>query len=210
LELNFIETVVDSKVRGGVYTILPAKVTNVNNFQKNQIINAIPLVGRLYQEDQTYLEPREIFNIPVIFPSAGGGILSFPIKKDDGVLLLFSMRDLDNWEDSNGIEILPPLSSRMHSVTDAIAIAGLYTKNNNLSPNPTDVEIKFSGSSIKMKPNGDIEETVAGNRVFNVTGNFDINSTLLRHNGTNVGDTHVHSQNSDSDEDSQQNTNGPQ
>lgn len=175
-DLDFTQAIVQDAIRSGVYTILPATVTNVSDFKDKQIINAIPLIGRRY-EDGTYLKPQEIYNIPVIFPSAGGGILSFPIKKDDGVLLLFSMRDLDNWEDSNGVDIIPPYSSRNHSLTDAIAIAGLYTKNNNLSPNPTDVEIKFAGSSWKMKPNGSVSLNVATDYNVTVGGNTSITST---------------------------------
>ena len=174
--LDFTQAIVQDAIRSGVYTILPAKVTDVSQLNSQQIINAVPLVGRRY-EDGTYLKPQEIYNVPVIFPSAGGGILSFPIKEDDGVLLLFSMRDIDNWEDSNGVDILPPYSPRNHAMTDAIAIAGLYTKNNNLHPNPTDVEIKFAGSSWKMKPTGSVSLDVATDYNVTVGGNTSITST---------------------------------
>ena len=175
-DLDFTQAIVQDAIRSGVYTVLPAKVTKVSQLNSQQIINAVPLIGRRY-EDGTYLEPQEIYNIPVMFPSAGGGILSFPIKKDDGVLLLFSMRDLDNWEDSNGVDTLPPYSSRNHAMTDAIAIAGLYTKNNNLHPNPTDVEIKFAGSSWKMKPTGSVSLNVATDYDVTVGGNTSITSS---------------------------------
>jgi len=205
-DLDFTQAIVQDAIRSGVYTVLPAKVTNVSQFNSQQVINAVPLIGRRY-EDGTYLEPQEIYNIPVMFPSAGGGILSFPIKKDDGVLLLFSMRDLDNWEDSNGVDTLPPYSSRNHAMTDAIAIAGLYTKNNNLHPNPTDVEIKFAGSSIKMKPNGDVVEDVFKDKILNIpNGSLKINTPSILHNDVEIGETHYHEQANDSDGNTQEDT----
>lgn len=205
-DLDFTQAIVQDAIRSGVYTVLPAKVTNVSQLSSQQVINATPLIGRRY-EDGTYLEPQEIYNIPVMFPSAGGGILSFPIKEDDGVLLLFSMRDIDNWEDSNGIDILPPYSPRNHAMTDAIAIAGLYTKNNNLAPSPTDVEIKFAGSSWKMKPNGDVVLDVAKDYTVNVpNGAYKINTPSILHNDVEIGESHYHEQANDSDGNTQQDT----
>jgi len=139
-DLDFTQAIVQDAIRSGVYTVLPAKVTNVSQFNSQQVINAVPLIGRRYEEK-------------------------------------FSMRDLDNWEDSNGVDTLPPYSSRNHAMTDAIAIAGLYTKNNNLHPNPTDVEIKFAGSSWKMKPTGSVSLNVATDYDVTVGGNTSITSS---------------------------------
>jgi hypothetical protein len=176
MSVDVTESTIEAKIRSDVYTMLPAKVVSVENFSTKQTISVQPLIGRLYQ-DGVNLIPQQIDNVPVIFPSAGGAIMSFPIQAGDGVSLLFSMRDLDNWEDSDGQEVLATPSTRHHSVTDAVAIAGLYTTTSNLKPNPTDVEIKFAGSSWKMKPTGSVTLDVATDYNVTVGGNTTITST---------------------------------
>lgn len=194
-----IEQVVESIVRGHVNTAIPARVTAVKEFADKQMVDVEPLIHRKY-DDGTDTKPPTILNVPLIFPSAGGGLLSFPVQENDGVLLVFSMRDMDNWSVSSGEESTVPESKRTHSLTDAIAIPGLYTTVSNLSPNTTDVELKFAGSRVRMKPTGDVEVNAVGDIDLvsaqdiniNATGAINMTSTSLSHNGTNVGDTHVH------------------
>tara|TARA_R110000851_G_scaffold332262_1_gene507887 strand:- start:87 stop:830 length:744 start_codon:yes stop_codon:yes gene_type:complete len=174
MNADVLESTIEAKIRSDIYTMLPAKVVSVENFSTKQTISVLPLIGRLYQ-DGVNLIPQQIDNVPVIFPSAGGAIMSFPIQVGDGVSLLFSMRDLDNWEDSDGQEVLATPSTRHHSVTDAVAIAGLYTTTSNLKPNPTDVEIKFANSSWKMKPTGNVQLDVSGDYIENISGNKIVN-----------------------------------
>lgn len=176
MDIDLINSLIEDKIRSDVYTMLPAKVVNVDDYSTLQTISVQPLIGRLYQ-DGVNLLPQQIDNVPVIMPSAGGAVISFPIKEGDGVCLLFSMRNLDNWEASNGQEVLPTPSTRHHSVTDAIAIAGLYTTTSNLKPNPTDVEIKFAGSSWRMKPSGSVSLNVATDYDVVVGGNSTITTT---------------------------------
>jgi len=52
--------------------------------------------------------------------------------------------------------------------------------------------------------------TVVADNVTIVSTDVEITSDTLTHNGTNVGDSHVHPQGADSDGDTQQNTGGPQ
>ena len=60
-----------------------------------------------------------------------------------------------------------------------------------------------------MKPNGDVEEYVAGNRKIIVEGDYQIESSTLTHNGVNISETHVHEQGSDSDSNTQVDTEVP-
>jgi hypothetical protein len=225
MDRDLIETLIESKLRSDIYTMLPAEVVSVADLNSKQTVNVKTLIGRLY-EDGTNLPTQEIHNVPLIFPAAGGALLSFPIKVGDGVCLLFSMRDLDNWEDSNGREVLPTPSTRHHSITDAIAIAGLFTTSNNLKPNTTDVELKFANSSLKMKPSGVVTLDVASDYIVNVGGNYQINATgtstmtsggdfgiessRLTHNGINTGEDHIHNQPNDSAGDTQLPTGAPE
>jgi hypothetical protein len=158
---EFFNRSVKSFVRGNLYTAMPAQVVSVADFATEQTIDVKPVVRRVY-EDTTVLESPDIYSVPVMFPSAGGGLLSFPIQVGDTVLLVFSMRSIEDWLEGDG-SVVTPSSSRAHSLTDAIAIPGLYTKTSHLEPNTDDVELKFrySGGSdesrVTFKKNGDIE-----------------------------------------------------
>jgi hypothetical protein len=52
-----------------------------------------------------------------------------------------------------------PTDKRTYHLNDAIAIPGIYARKTNLSPNPTDVEMKFKGMSFKLEAAGDISLT---------------------------------------------------
>lgn len=65
-----------------------------------------------------------------------------------------------------------------------------------------------SDDSIEINAPGDIKITAAGDMALEAT-NVEITSSTLTHNGTNVGDTHIHSQGNDSAGDSEVDTGGP-
>ena len=65
-------------------------------------------------------------NASVIFPSTPRSAISFPIKKGDPVLIIFSQRSLDSWQVSDGDQIVNPQDARVHNLSDAIVIPGLF------------------------------------------------------------------------------------
>ena len=70
-------------------------------------------------------EPMEkpiILDVPVIFPSAGGYTVHFPLLPDDPVLLLFSERDIDNFKQT--LESGQPLSGDIMEVKHVVCIPG--------------------------------------------------------------------------------------
>ena len=202
-------------VRNNVYTSLPAEIIAVDRFEEQQIVDVKPLIKRVY-EDGVTLESANIYSVPVVFPSAGGGLLSFPIAVGDTVLLLFTMRSLEDWL-SGGGELATPVSTRSHSINDAIAIPGLYTRSSHLAPNPLHVELKFNDLSFRLETSGDI---VLENPSHSLT--LKSNGDVLHSSGAKITasgdfitaagislDNHTHTQSNDSNGDSQQPTNPP-
>lgn len=182
---SFIKSHLDS-LQSQLFTTLPAIVTDVSNLELEQTISVRPTIDILHSDGQIN-ECPEIYNVPVIFPSAGGGILSFPIKVGDNVLVQFSMRNLENWLEGDGNSVVEN-TMRSHDMSDAIAIVGLTTKANTLNPSPKDVVLKFKGSSITIKDNSDIEiiqgESASSVSLFNsgdiemfANGNMNISAT---------------------------------
>lgn len=152
-------------LQDNIYTSLPATVTSYNPSNQSVDVNVdLRRTNPSSGEDFGLISLREV---PVMFPSAGGGILSFPITKGDKVLIMFTKFSLDSW--LAGVEGLVP-DNRQHDINDAIAIIGLFNLKTNLSPNETDVELKFKGSSVTLKATGDLEVTTSGNMIATVEG----------------------------------------
>lgn len=216
LETEVINTHIISFMRQSVYTSIPAVVVRADE-RASQVVDVKPLINRVY-EDGSVLDPSIILDVPVVFPSAAGGILSFPINAGDTVLLVFSMRSIDEWVNGEGGQTTPS-NNRHHHLSDAIAIPGLYTKNNNLSPNLNDVELKFNGLSVRLeKESGDIV-------MQNPTHSFSLKAdgSVLHSSGARITpngdfvtasgislDGHTHPQGPDSDGNTEQDTGPPQ
>lgn len=166
-----------------VHMSMPAVVVNVDDLSSKQSIDVLPLINEVY-EDYIALQPSEIYDVPVVFPSAGGGLLSFPVKVGDTVELVFSRKSIGEWLLGDGGNTTPETFSNF-SLTDAVAIVGLYTQSSHLSPNPTDVELKFAGSSIRIEPSGhthvDSSDAITATAVGNITlsSQADINITAV-------------------------------
>ncbi len=155
--LEQIEHTIDFRVQ----TSIPAVVTNVDDFEEKQFVRVRPLINETF-EDYLALQPSEIFSVPVVFPSAGGGILSFPIQVGDTVMLLFSKEKIGEWLQGEGGQTTPETFGKF-AITDAVAIAGLYTSKSNLNPNPVDTELRFANNHIILRKSGDIDIKVVKN-----------------------------------------------
>ena len=133
-----------------VYTAIPAEVIGVARFQEDSLIDVRPSINKLY-EDRYYLSaPALLENVPVMFPSGGGGMISFPVAVGDTVLLVFNKYSIENWLEGTGGQITPEVA-RSFNQSDAVAITGLYPMANSLKPDPVDMEIKFNNSSLKFR-----------------------------------------------------------
>ena len=160
-------------------TIIPATIVSFDS--ETQTATVQPMIYEAYS-DGVSTRPAEIDDVPVMFPSAGGGMITFPIRKGDEVLLAYAQRDIDVWWDTSEEGI--PDTQHYHDYNDAIAIVGLSSKKNSLNVNTSDVQIRFEdsdgelssitlgadkslsidnreGAQIKQMPDGTIEITTA-------------------------------------------------
>ena len=174
-----------------VHTAIPARVTNYS--AQEQKASVQPLIKKQYQDGTIESNPI-ITGVPVIFPSGGGALLSFPIQAGDIVLLVFSERSLDNWVASSGQEVTPN-DGRKHDFSDAIAIPGLFTFVKTLAADPNDVVLKFNGGSIKIKADGSVEINASEVKLIGdvtIQGNLTVSGTIMTGN-VNLT-THIHQQ----------------
>ncbi|MDR2573960.1 MAG: hypothetical protein LBC94_06415 [Desulfovibrio sp.] len=73
-----------------------------------------------------------LVDVPVVFPCGGGFTLTHPIKPDDECLVIFASRCIDGWWQAGGIGGTP--DSRMHDLSDGIAIVGPRSQARKLDP----------------------------------------------------------------------------
>lgn len=154
--INNLSTVIQSYIDNfetQLFTSLPAKVISFD--AEEQTVSVQPTILEAYT-DGLNSEFPEIDDVPVVFPSAGGGSLTFPIKTGDEVLLVFSSRNYDTWWDTGESPSLST-SQRFNEITDAIAIVGLTSKNNSVKASTEDVELKFNNNLIRLVSDGTIE-----------------------------------------------------
>lgn len=110
-------------------TVMPATVVSYD--LSTQTCSVKPSFKRTQIDIETSYSRGQINEVPVMFPGSGGRGTSFPLKKDDSVLLIFSQRSLDDWLVKGGEVKLT--DSRLHNMTDAIAIPGILPSSKAMS-----------------------------------------------------------------------------
>lgn len=118
-----------------------------------------------------------LVDVPIVWPRAGGFAITFPVAVGDEVLVVISDRCIDAWWQSGGIG--EPLEPRMHDLSDAFAILAPTSQPKKLA--------NVSTTALQLRNN-------AGTAYIELTpaGAVNIVSASLRHNGVNVGSTHLH------------------
>lgn len=141
-----------------IWTSMPGLITAVD-FSK-MTCSVQPAIQGIVQDqngnDQNINLPL-LVDVPIVFPSAGGFIITFPIKIGDEVLVSFSARCIDSWWQNGGIGI--PLEIRMHDLSDGFAIPGPKSLPNVISGiSSTNLQIRNSAgtSFIEISSTGKI------------------------------------------------------
>ena len=175
--------------KDNLYTSMPAVVMSVNNYGSRQTVDVRPVISKVAASGYVMSnEEITIYEVPIVSPAGGGGLLSFPIKVKDIVWLNFSMRSLEDWQYSEGSSEVVPSDSRHFHQTDAVAFPCIFTSKNNLAPSTDNVELKFKDSIISLKHNGDIDINNASGKI-NILSNGQVKcsnsggSYILKSNG---------------------------
>jgi hypothetical protein len=182
---DIIYSVVEGHLRETSLGGMPAMIVDVSSYGDKQFVNVRPQISRLLETGEVISNDEiTIYDVPVIWPSGGGAMLSFPLKVGDTVWLSFSQRNLEDWLYSDGTQEVIPGDSRHFSMTDAVAIPGLYTALSNLKPSTENVEIKFGNHLISLRPSGELYVTNGGAEIkLNPSGTITANGATITTNG---------------------------
>lgn len=155
---------------------LPAKVLNYD--PGHQSVDVKPLLLRVAVDPDTELEQTHeipvITNVPLELLSGGGWAISFPVAAGDIVYLAFAERSLDRWLEAPPGQLVDPLDSRHHDLSDAVARPGLRPRSSpiaNLSP--ANMRIGREDGSVILDLSPTTVAITAPNVVINAGGDAD-------------------------------------
>lgn len=108
-----------------LHTAMPGRVEAYD--LAAQTVDVTPLLKRVVLDldgNELVEELPIIYAVPVAFPRAGKAFVSFPLAKDDIVLLVFCERSIDQWQEKGGVQ--DPGDLGMHGLGYAVAYPGVY------------------------------------------------------------------------------------
>jgi hypothetical protein len=155
-----IQQAIWGELAGKFHTAIPGKVSKYD--PSGPSVEVQPVVKKVMYNKETLSFPT-IVSVPVVFPRTNKFHLSFPIEKDDMVLLLFAERSIEEFLQT-GIESTPQ-NTRKFSITDAIAIPGLFgfkkgsqiVSGNKMELVFKDTSFVSDGSKVEITTNSTIE-----------------------------------------------------
>lgn len=130
-----------------IHTALPGHIVKYD--PKLQKAEVMPDIQKKYYNGKVTDMPI-ITNVPIVFPRSSEAFIKFPLKKNDGVLLIFSERALERWLSVGGI--VEPGSNRKFDISDCIAIPGLYSFANPIDDDSDNFIIKYKEGAFVINP----------------------------------------------------------
>jgi len=169
-----VQSVVDVTIEN-LNTVLPGTFETYD-FKQQKATVQLMLNKKL--KDGTIQTLNPLAEVPVIFQRTKNSGMTFPIKRGDACLVLFSQRSLDIYLNSG--KISNPGDPRKFDLSDAIAIPGLFTFNQkNLASNNTDLEIHHNDTKITIKKNKDIEIGTDQKIIVKANGDIELGTSSL-------------------------------
>ena len=134
------------------------------------------ILGKVAKEDGSIeaVQLPMLIHCPVIFPRGGGCSLTFPLKKGDECLVVFSARAIDFWWQSGGVQ--PPAETRMHDLSDGFVLPGPYSQKQKISsPSTSEVVLRSDDGSASVALNPSSHKiTIVAPGDLDITGDVNI------------------------------------
>lgn len=166
-----------------LYTTCPAVVDSYN--PSDCTVNVFPSIYRA-ERDGLLIKDQILTRVPLHFQATQQLGITFPIRKGDTVLLVFSHLDIENWS-TDSADFVAPKTLRKHNINDAFAIAGVfkYDKSPVQSGTEEDLNIRYNGSYVRIKANGDVEVNTPTNITATAGVKVTVNAPEVEVNGSN-------------------------
>lgn len=107
----------------GMWTAIPGIIQSVEFANMTCVVQ--PALQAIVVDEnglQKAVDLPLLLDVPIVFPSGGGFLTTFPLAAGNEVLVVFSSRCIDAWWQSGGIQ--QAMEARMHDLSDGFAIPG--------------------------------------------------------------------------------------
>lgn len=166
--------------QSGMWTAMPGIVQSVD-FTAMTCEVQPSIKGAIQQSDGTVVSVNYplLVDVPIVFPQAGGFILTFPMAAGDEVLVVFASRCIDAWWQSGGVQL--PMEARMHDLSDGFCIPGPRSQPNaatipSISSTAVQLRNNLGTCYLEIAPSGQIKIQAPSGLVINgnvlLTGTF--------------------------------------
>lgn len=188
--LNSLVDSVEAAMNGnqaGVWTAIPGIVNSVNFAQMTCSVQP-SIQGIVTNEDGTtsYENLPLLINVPIVFPSAGGFLITLPLAQGDEVLVIFSCRAIDAWWQQGDVQ--PPVETRMHDLSDGFAIPGPRSIPKVVSGiSSTGAQIRNNAGTTYIEISGNGKIKLVSPSEIDVTGDLKVTGTISATTDVTVG-----------------------
>ncbi len=142
-----------------LWCCLPGLIEKVD-FQKMtcEVQPSIRMVQFDTKGGRKFVDLPLLVDVPLVYPQGGFGLLTFPVKKGDECLVVFSDRCIDAWWQNGGVQ--GQIEFRQHDLSDGFAIVGVRSQPRVLTPppDPENVQLRSEDGKthVSMKPDGTV------------------------------------------------------
>ena len=162
-----------------LYTAMPGIIVTVRDNFNQLSVDVQPSIN-IKNKDGTTKERPVVLNVPVQMPSSSTAALTFPVNIGDPVLLVYSMRSVDNWKRGQGRPSVPN-DNRKFDKRDCIAIPGIWPFGQSINNPSVRVWTHSTGDLVISNNIGGTENEVrlhqGGNITINTNQNVEVNCT---------------------------------
>lgn len=184
---NFIDqvsAVIDNKINSRINTTLIGVIDSFDVATQTCSVSVIQPYKKSIDDGKNFIlrdtNYKLFTDVPVVFPSGGGFTLTFPVKRGDECLLVFSMRSLEEWKQSNNGGVQITGSGKEFSTNDAIAIVGINpprkVQNSLPTINADQPELRTNAGGIRLRMT-DTGVEIDGN--FYVDGKLEVTGDII-------------------------------
>lgn len=147
---EMIEAALDHR-QSQMWTSLPVRIESYD--AEKQTVKMLPTVKASVRNAESgkmeRIELPQIEDVPVQFAGGGGATMTWPIKKGDEGIAVFSARSFDAWHQSGGTQ--QQTSARMHDLSDGFFIPGVRAQTRKLK--------NVSASAVQLRSDDDDAKT---------------------------------------------------
>lgn len=148
-----LEELLDLVVELAVDRIRGSEIGVVTGYDATtQVVTVQPVIKRATLNEAGERQPRLTTPVEAIlawFPRGGGSGLTFPIKRGDYGILLYSSVAIDLWKHVGGL--VDPRDDRRHDLQDAVFIPGMHDLGHVPTSAPADAVVLHAAAGVEVR-----------------------------------------------------------